>query len=137
MVATKSQRIRTGLIILLALAGQSCANSRRSTGDYRLEFDVHPCFGEVHLSLDSVKILDAQNQEATGLSLAAPPAVLLRDGQSERELGEFQPGCSGGLRVHVTLSETQTASPSIVLRGKLSDGSPVTGTRQIDAVEYR
>jgi hypothetical protein len=123
--------MKTSLLLILALMAQGCASSRH------LAFDVHPCFGEVHLSLADVVVVDANGNAVAGATLAGPPRALIRDGSSETELGEFEPGCSGGLRVHIPLPDTQSEQPVIILRGKLSDGTEVTGRQQIDAIDYR
>ena len=109
-----------------------CATSGR-----HLVFDVHPCAGEVHLALADVQVVDGAGKAVTSVALAGAPHVFLRDGDVKTELGQFEPGCGGGLRVHVRLPETKVATPVIELQGKLTDGAVVTGSRKIVASEYR
>jgi hypothetical protein len=117
-------------LIFVGLAG--CATSGR-----QLAFDVHPCAGEVHLALANVQVVDGAGHALPGTELAGTPRAMLRDGNTQTELGEFVPGCGGGLRVHVPLPATKSETPIIILRGKLADGTPVTGSQPITASDYR
>ena len=118
------------LLALAALTLQGCTSSRQLT------FDVHPCAGEVHLSLADVKVVDHAHR-VVPVEFAQPPTAVVRDGSQELPLGEFVPGCGNALRIHTPLPATKSATPTILLRGKLADGRTVTGCQQITAADYR
>jgi hypothetical protein len=122
---------------LLAIGWAAALVVGCATSGHQLAFDVHPCAGEVHLALKDVQVVDATGHAMPGAKLAGNPQILLRDGDAETELGTFEPGCGGGLRLHVPLPATTTETPTILLRGRLTDGTPVTGCQPITASDYR
>lgn len=123
------QRFFLGIALATCLG---CATPAR-----QITFNLHPCAGEVHLALKDVQVVDAAGQSLPGAELAGLPAIFLRDGDTETVLGTFEPGCGGGMRLHVPLPATQSATPIVILRGKLADGTPVTGRQPITASDYR
>lgn len=123
------QRFCFGIVLATCLGSATTAR--------RLTFDVHPCAGEVHLALKGVQVVDAAGKALPGAELAGVPAIFLRDGNGETVLGTFEPGCGGGLRLHVPLPVTQSATPRVILRGKLADGTPVIGQQPITPSDYR
>ncbi len=61
------------LLALAALTLQGCTRSRQLT------FDVHPCAGEVHLSLADVRVVDHAHR-VVPVEFAQPPTAVVRDG---------------------------------------------------------
>lgn len=126
------------LILLVLVSSCATSNALRETTDagIHLTLAARPCAGEVHLGLSDIAIVDRKGNPVSGAEFRELPAVLVRDGVSETELGKFCEGCGGALRIHVRLPVTQSRTPVIVVRGFLRDGTPVAGTQSIEATDY-
>lgn len=96
-----------------------------------LRFNVRNCFGEAHVSTGDVEVLNAGGQVCTGFVIKPETAEFLAtSGCVTNRLGTFEPGCSGGMRLHAPLPAFESEDPNAVITIELRatcGGVPVTG----------